>query len=175
MAQVGKESASPAVQHLFLVGDPMLWAGAPTSPRSSRGYGHLPLHPNWALRASGFQRALHLSLILLKKIRNEGIYAAQPSVGIWHAAPMGEHLNLQLLFCFAPARPEWMSTRDSDADQGRLVLSPVPTATLDILALTGSVHGLREPRFSHNQFPATPLRMESLPCCWTGQGRAGSG
>lgn len=131
--------------------------------------------PQLSSRASGFQRALHLSLILLKKIRNEGIYKAQPSVAVWHAAPMGEHLNLRLLFCSAPAHPEWMSTRDSDADQGRLVLSPVPTATLDIPVLTGSVHGLREPRFSHNQFPASPLRTEPLPCCWNGQGRAGSG
>lgn len=134
-----------------------------------------PLHPDWALKAPGFQRAFHLSSILQKKVGNEGVCKAQPSVGIWHAAPMGEHLNLQLLFCSAPAHPGWMSTRDSDADQGRLVLSPVPTATLDISALTGSVHGLREPRFSQNPFPTTPLRMEPLPCCWTGQGRAGSG
>lgn len=37
----GKQSASPAVQHLFLLGDPMLWARVPTSPSSSSWYSHL--------------------------------------------------------------------------------------------------------------------------------------
>lgn len=169
----GKESASTAALHLFLLGELVLWAGVPTPYRFQPWMWQFSSPSRLTSQSSTVPRVLPMTSN--SKIKSETNVLVKHSLLLgFDIYPRWDRCSTSAPFLLVPSTPSTSVNQrlGSYGDQGRLVWSQLP-AGVDISALTESTQALREPGFSQNPFPVIPLRQQPsyhAEMSWVGKG-----